>query len=896
MRRRLFVPEVVQTSAMDCGPASLKCLLEGFGIPVSYGRLREACQTDVDGTSIDTMEEVAIQLGLDAEQVVLPADHVLVAEGQNLPAIVVIKTPSGVPHFVVAWHSLAGVVEVMDPATGRRWPSARDFLAELYLHTQKVSAAGWRDWAGADEKFLGVLRRRLADLGVPRSASVELVARALTDPTWRGLAALDAATRATRAILDAKGLRKGPEAKAVLDRFVARAQGDLGGDGQSIPTAYFSVRPAKDDPSAPEEQLLFRGAVLVRAYGRKSALPTQDEASSLPLSADLAEALRENPTHPARELWGLLRGEGLLAPLILTLALSLAAASVLFEALLFRGLLDVGHKLALGSQRFLFILGVLAFAGILLLIEFPIAAGFLRLGRRIESRLRMTLLQRIPHLGDRYFHSRLTSDMAERSHSLHALRLLPSLGEDFLRTVFELLLTTVGIVWIDPESAPIAIPGVLLLLGACLSTQPLLLEREMRVRSHTGALSRFYLDALLGLIPIRAHGAERTVKRQHEHLLLEWAKASKDLLHTLLATAAAQALLGMGLAVWLLFSHFSAEGNAGSALLLVYWVLSVPVLGQRLALVVQQYPLHRNIALRILEPLKAPLETELACGPRKADDAKDKARGLHITLDEVSVRAGGHSILEDIGLDIPAGSHVAIVGPSGAGKSSLVGLLLGWHRAAQGRVLVDGQPLDGQGLEALRRETAWLDPQVQLWNASLLDNLRYGAPSELPLSLTRAIETAHLHGVLQKLPAGLSTSLGEGGALVSGGEGQRVRFGRALLRPHVRLAILDEPFRGLDRETRRELLGRARTRWQEATLLCITHDVGETQTFPRVVVVENGRILEDDAPAALLARDSRYRALLLAEDEVRRSRWSSSVFRRLRMTAGILTETEERAE
>ena len=75
-RRRLLMSEVVQTSAMDCGPAALKCLLEGFGIAVSYGRLREACQTDVDGTSIDTLEEVAVQLGLEAEQVMLPVDHV----------------------------------------------------------------------------------------------------------------------------------------------------------------------------------------------------------------------------------------------------------------------------------------------------------------------------------------------------------------------------------------------------------------------------------------------------------------------------------------------------------------------------------------------------------------------------------------------------------------------------------------------------------------------------------------------------------------------------------------------------------------------------------------------------------------------------------------------------
>src|ERR687887_1371172 len=94
--RRLLATEVVQTSAMDCGPAALKCLLEGFGIPVSYGRLREACQTDVDGTSIDTLEEVAVQLGLEAEQVMLPVDHVLLPEAQVLPAIVVVRLPSGV--------------------------------------------------------------------------------------------------------------------------------------------------------------------------------------------------------------------------------------------------------------------------------------------------------------------------------------------------------------------------------------------------------------------------------------------------------------------------------------------------------------------------------------------------------------------------------------------------------------------------------------------------------------------------------------------------------------------------------------------------------------------------------------------------------------------------------
>jgi ATP-binding cassette subfamily B protein len=95
-----------------------------------------------------------------------------------------------------------------------------------------------------------------------------------------------------------------------------------------------------------------------------------------------------------------------------------------------------------------------------------------------------------------------------------------------------------------------------------------------------------------------------------------------------------------------------------------------------------------------------------------------------IVLEGVSVRAAGHTILDKIDLDIEAGAHVAIVGPSGAGKSSLVSILLGWHRPASGRVLIDGSPLDGERLERLRRDTAWVDPTVHLWNCVLLDNLR----------------------------------------------------------------------------------------------------------------------------------------------------------------------------
>src|SRR5713226_8277208 len=114
-RARLIVPEVVQTSNMDCGPAALKCLLGGFGINVHYGRLREACQTDVDGTSIDTIEEVANQLGLQAEQIMLPPDHVFLDEARALPAVAVVVQPNGNTHFIVVWRQHGRFVQLMDP-------------------------------------------------------------------------------------------------------------------------------------------------------------------------------------------------------------------------------------------------------------------------------------------------------------------------------------------------------------------------------------------------------------------------------------------------------------------------------------------------------------------------------------------------------------------------------------------------------------------------------------------------------------------------------------------------------------------------------------------------------------------------------------------------------------
>jgi ATP-binding cassette subfamily B protein len=329
----------------------------------------------------------------------------------------------------------------------------------------------------------------------------------------------------------------------------------------------------------------------------------------------------------------------------------------------------------------------------------------------------------------------------------------------------------------------------------------------------------------------------------------------------------------------------------------------LPALGHAFTSLAQQYPAQRNVLLRLLEPLAAPTEDVVAedAVPENVTAIESAKRpeiatgGLAIRIENGKVRASGHTLLQDVELEITPGEHIAIVGLSGAGKSTLLGLLLGWHRLAAGELNVDGAPMTAARQEQLRRSTAWVDPAIQIWNRSLLDNLNFASDSEHFEQIGEVLKSADLRGVLQKLPDGLQSYLGEGGALLSGGEGQRVRLARALMQTGVRLALLDEPFRGVDRTQRARLLAQARGWWKDATLLCVTHDVAETLSFGRVLVIEGGRIVEDGAPAQLAASASRYRELLDAEKAVRERLWEGQHWRRIQIEDGSVAAMKPEA-
>ena len=900
-RRRTVIPEVIQISATDCGPAAIKSVFAGMGLELNYRLLREACQTDVDGTSIVTLDEVASQLGLDAEQVMLPLDHVFLPEAHALPAIIVTLTAGGRPHFVVLWRRIGPFVQVMDPAAGRHWTRVETLLSTFYQHTTSAPAAAWREWAGSEEA-VATFERRLLDLGV--ASAKALIAKALEDPSYQSIAMLDAATRAVDAVVRAGAIRRGRAAGGLVQSMIARAEsGEV-----PIPDSYWSVRP---NPEA-EDELLLTGAVLLRFRGWKSDAARGEAAAAAgpsPMNSELATALVAAQASPAQTLLRLLREDPRTIPLLITAGLVIATFGRLLQALMLRAMLDLGRDLGTLEQR---AGGLLVLAGIalsLLLLQIPITLGLLGIGRRLEVRLRKAYFEKLPKTEDRYFQSRLASDMASRCHNLQAMRNLPVLIAQGITISLEVMSTAAALIWAAPGAWGIALALTAATLLLPLFAQGLFFEPDMRVQTHAGALSSFILNALLGLTPIRIHGSERSLRRGQEAMLVEWTKSRYWLQALSVGFEGVLMVVSYALVVLLVYSYLQSSDRASLILLVVFWALRFPILGQRLLVLTRTFPSAMNRVRRLLDiigdiepqPAQAQgpaLEVEPELGatppseaPGGAGMAPVAARGVAITMERVRIKGGGHTILDKVSLDIAAGEHVAVVGVSGAGKSTLVGLLLGWLRPARGEIRVDGELLDQPAIERLRRVTAWVDPAISIWNQSLIDNLRYGNDATHGWALDATLKGAEMLDILEALPAGLQTSLGEGGGLVSGGQGQRVRLARAMLRSGVRLAILDEPFRGLDRDRRARLLAESRRLWANVTMFCVTHDVSHTQEFDRVLVVEGGRIVENGAPKDLLAKEtSRYAELLRADIDNHKLLWSSGKWRHWWLSDGRLVE------
>jgi ATP-binding cassette subfamily B protein len=215
-------------------------------------------------------------------------------------------------------------------------------------------------------------------------------------------------------------------------------------------------------------------------------------------------------------------------------------------------------------------------------------------------------------------------------------------------------------------------------------------------------------------------------------------------------------------------------------------------------------------------------------------------------------------VIKGINLHVPAGTTTAIVGRSGSGKSSLARLLMRLYAPQQGRVLLDGRPIDSIEVETLRRQVIGLVPQeTALLHATIAENIALGMPTATRDDICAAARGAQLQELLDALPLGLDTPVGERGMRLSGGERQRVGIARALLR-RPRLYLLDEPTSALDSKTELDIQQVLRALPTDATTIVIAHRLSTIADADEIVVLEDGQIRERGNHRALLAHDGVY--------------------------------------
>ena len=237
-----------------------------------------------------------------------------------------------------------------------------------------------------------------------------------------------------------------------------------------------------------------------------------------------------------------------------------------------------------------------------------------------------------------------------------------------------------------------------------------------------------------------------------------------------------------------------------------------------------------------------------------------------LAFDRVGFRyqESGPAVLEDINLSLKPGRRVAVVGPSGAGKSTLAALILRFWDPSSGRITLGGHDVRGYSQDGLRALIGVVSQDAHVFNGTLRSNLLLARPEATDDDLRRVIARARLSELVERLPDGLDSLLGEQGLKLSGGERQRLSVARTLLKG-APLLVLDEPTANLDPETESELLDAVYELMQDRATLVITHRLVRMEEIDEILVLDEGRVVERGTHAELASGRGLYREMLEAQ-------------------------------
>lgn len=239
--------------------------------------------------------------------------------------------------------------------------------------------------------------------------------------------------------------------------------------------------------------------------------------------------------------------------------------------------------------------------------------------------------------------------------------------------------------------------------------------------------------------------------------------------------------------------------------------------------------------------------------------ALEKVRG-NVELNGVSFRYGDDNVLNDINLRAKRGEIIALVGPSGGGKTTLVSLIPRFYDVTEGTVAIDGIDIRNIRLADLMRQIALVDQETILFNDTIANNIRYGKPAATEAEVTAAAQAAFAHEFIMDMPDGYGTNIGDRGVRLSGGQRQRICIARAILKD-APILILDEATSALDTESEQMVQNALNNLMANRTTFVIAHRLSTILHADRIVVLENGNIVEEGSHDQLIEQGGLYKKL-----------------------------------
>jgi len=386
---------------------------------------------------------------------------------------------------------------------------------------------------------------------------------------------------------------------------------------------------------------------------------------------------------------------------------------------------------------------------------------------------------------------------------------------------------------------------------------------RMRMEGLSAAVGEMAL-----MIPLtRAHGLEETARQRVESTAGEVRQAglALDRLNGRFETFSwvsfnVLSVVCLGLAGWAAISGILPISAGQVVLLSTYFATLTGSVSSLLSLT--------PIVSRGIESLKSIGEV-LEESDLERNEGKrlvDTVTGA-IVLDDVSFAFAPEDVptISHVSLEIRPGETVAFVGPSGSGKSTTINLILGFIRPSSGRILIDGADAGELDLRRVRQFVSVVPQESTLFDGTILENITYGLPHIDEARVTQAIIDANAAEIIEELPDGWNTVVGQRGARLSGGQRQRLAIARALVRD-PRILLLDEATSALDSESESKVQGALAHLMTGRTSLVVAHRLSTIRTADRIVVMERGRVVESGTHEELVRLDARYARLLNAQN------------------------------